>query len=260
MLNVNKSQFYYELHGKGDPLVLISGLIADHTGWLPVLDNLSRHYSVLIFDNRGTGRTIDDESSFKVENMADDVMQIVQRLNLNKPHIVGHSLGGAVAQTMATKYSEHIRSIALCNTFIKFNEIGKKAFTNILQLYQANESSNRIINNIIPWVFSAKFLNPEIIDLIQKAAAENQYPQSLSGYERQLKALCEFDSSKWIHLVNAPTLVIGSDDDKVATLAESAELAKAIAGAKFKTLSTGHASPVEEPELFVEALKGFYRH
>lgn len=257
-LNINNAQFYYELHGKGEPLVLISGLKSDHTGWMPVLDSLAKKFQVLIFDNRGVGRTIDSEKPFNVETMTDDVIKMIEALDIKKPHLVGHSLGGAITQTLAKKHPEKIRSIALCNTFIKFNDIGRMAFTEVLKLYQANEAPAKIMDSIIPWVFSSKFLNPELIALIQKVNAENPYPQSISGYQRQLQALYAFDSSSWIQSIEIPTLVIGSDEDKVATLAESQEITQNITGAKLVSFPTGHASQVEKPELFVEALNQFY--
>lgn len=258
ILNIKNAKFYYELHGEGEPLVLIGGLKADHTAWLPVLESLEKQYKVLIFDNRGAGRTVDSGEPFSVETMADDVIQLVKSLELNKPHIVGHSLGGAVAQVIANKYPDYVSSVALCNTFEKFNDIAKNVFSHTLKLHRAGESQANIMDSIVSWVFSPAFLNSEIIEIIRKSSNENPYPQSLSGYERQLQALCDFDSRSWIQSINVPVLVIGSEDDKVATLAESHELAKNISGSTFVNIPTGHASQVEKPEMFIEALSNFY--
>ncbi len=258
ILTVNNAKFYYELHGEGEPLVLIAGLKADHNGWLPVLSDLVKKFQVLIFDNRGAGQTSDAGDAFDVEMMADDVMELIQKLKLDRPHIVGHSLGGAIAQVIAKKYAENINSIVLCNTFTKFNETAKEAFAEILKLHNSGTSEAEIMESIIPWAFSPKFLNQEIIEVIRKSSNENPYPQSSPDYERQFNALCEFDSRSWISSLNVPALILGSDEDKIATLNESKELADSISGSKFVNLPTGHASQVEQPKLFFEALNNFY--
>ncbi len=258
ILNINNSKFYYELHGHGVPFVLIAGLKGEHVNWIPVLDELTKQYQVLIFDNRGVGRTIDSGEPFSVETMADDVMELINKLNLKKPHIVGHSLGGAIAQRIAKKYADEISSIALCNTFAKFNDVGRKVFSDILMLHQANASPADIMDSIIPWAFSKKFLSPELIKIIRKTSDENLYPQSLSNYSRQLQALYDFDSRLWVNTINVPTLVIGSEEDKLATPKESQELTVSIPEAKLVIMPTSHASQVEQPNNFVKHLNKFY--
>lgn len=257
-ININTTNYYYELHGQGSLLVLISGLKSDHAGWLPVLDELTNHHQVLIFDNLGVGRTTDSGKSFTIEKMADDTMSLINALGLETPKIIGHSMGGAITQVIAKKYPSMISSIALCNTFIKFNSTAKEAFTYTLNVHQSGASQAEIMDTIIPWVFSKSFINPEIIDFIRVTSNENPYPQSLSGYQRQLQALCDFDSSAWIDSINVPTLVMGSEEDLVATPEESQALANNIKNSKLVMLPTAHASQVEKPALFINAINNFH--
>ncbi len=257
-VTINDTEFYYETHGSGDPIVLIGGLKADHLGWLPILDKLAQDHMVLIFDNRGTGQTIDAGKPFNTDVMAEDTIQLINKLELNKPHIVGHSLGGAIAQVIAHKHTDKIKSVALCNTFIKLNESAKKVFTSTLEIHRAGKSQADIMNSLVPWVFSDGFITPELLEIIHKTSDENPYPQTLLGYERQLNALYTFNSHAWVDHINIPTLVIAADEDKIALISESQELAKRIRGSKLVTLSAGHLSQVEKPVEFVMALKSFY--
>lgn len=259
-ITVNKANIYYESHGNGQPLVLISGLMSDHSRWLPVLNALMKKYQVILLDNRGVGRTTDEGSDFSVETMAEDIMKLIHHLNLYKPHIVGHSLGGAVAQTIAKHYQNDIASISLCNTFIKFNFVGREVFSNLLKLYEKGASQRDMMMAIIPWLFSPHFIKPELFEFICKVSEENPYQQSLFDYKRQLKALYEFDSSAWIHTIHVPTLIIGSHHDMIATIEESYEIANKIANNHLVKLLTGHASQIERPMLFVKALDDFYRN
>jgi 3-oxoadipate enol-lactonase len=258
-LTINATEFYYEIHGSGDPIVLIGGLKRDHSSWLSILEMLAKDHTVLIFDNRGAGQTVDAGQFFDVDAMAEDTLQLINLLGLKKPHIVGHSLGGAVAQVIAHKYSEYIKSVALCNTFPKLNADAKKVFTSILDNHRAGASQSDLMDMLIPWVFSDGFISPELRAVVRKSNDDNLYPQTLLGYERQLHALSTFDSQSWAHLIITPTLVIAADQDKIALPSESQELSDRIKDSQLVTLSSGHASQVEKPKEFVSALQRFYR-
>lgn len=257
-ININNANFYYELHGKGSPLILISGLKGEHNGWLSVLEELAKSHQVLIFDNRGVGKTTDCASTFDVEKMADDTMAIAHALGLKKPRVIGHSLGGAVAQVIGKKYASDITSIAICNSFIKLNESAKNAFMKTMTAHETGASPAEIMDTLIPWAFSRKFLTPEVIEIIRKASNDNPFPQSSDGFKRQMKALCDFDSRKWIDSITVPTLVIGSDEDLIASVDESREIADLIRQSKLVILPTAHASQVEAPELFIKAINNFH--
>ena len=258
MININNCSYYFEIHGKGIPVVLIAGLRSDHSRWFPVLEKLAARYKVLIFDNRGSGQTTDSGEPFTVEVMAADTMSLIARLGFQQPHIIGHSLGGAIAQYIAKNYSDKISSIALCNTFLKLNDVAKEVFKDIITLYQAQASPGEITKHIASWVFSNKFLTPSALKVIQRIADENLYPQSLSGYTRQLDALCNFDSRTWLRTINLPTLVIGSAEDKIATPRESEELTAIIRGSRLVILTTGHGSLTEAPDAFMGHLNSYY--
>lgn len=257
-LKINSANIYYELHGEGDPIVLIAGLKADHTAWIPILNKLAINHRVLIFDNRGTGRTTDEPKHFSLENLAKDVIALIDELEIIKPHLVGHSMGGAIAQIIARQYPDDIRSVALCNTFLKFNESAKNGFRGILDLHKSGATQTEIIDCILPWGFSSKFLGSDKISAIRAARNENPYPQSAFDYERQFQALCDFDSRSWIDQIAIPVLVLGSDEDITATLSESEEIADRIKHSLFVSMPTGHASQIENPAAFVEKLQNFY--
>ncbi len=260
--NIN---IYYEVYGNpaNQPLVLINGLKADHTGWGSVTSELAKEYYTVVFDNRGTGRTLDDGKVFTVETMADDTVALMDALHIQKAHIAGHSLGGAITQAVAKKYASRVHKIALCNTFIKFNVAATQAFQNTLRIHQSGTTQAIIMDSIIPWVFSKTFVTPELRAMIHQFSNDNPYAQSLSGYQRQLDALIRFDSSTWIaNLLLAPSLalVVGSQEDITATLQESQELASRIPGAKLEILPGAHASAVEQPVALLRALSTFFKN
>src|SRR3990167_4083066 len=121
-ITVNNVNFYYELHGKGQPLVLICGYTADHSYWLPILNALNQHFQVLIFDNPGIGQTTDDGSELSAELIADDIVALTKALNLKKPHILGASMGGTIAQCVASRHPQIVNKLVLLVTSAKWRK------------------------------------------------------------------------------------------------------------------------------------------
>ncbi len=257
-LNLGPNTFYYELHGKGKPVVFIAGLGGDHTYWVPVLDQFAAHYQVLIFDNRGTGQTQDNETTVTVDMMADDTINIIQALNLETPHLIGHSLGGAIGQVIAKNNPQTISSLVLCNTLMKFNSAGGKVFNGILELYKQKKSPSIIMEQLAPHIFSKKFLTPAFMRFLREITTNNPYPQTLRGFEKQLSSIYSFDSQNWIQEIHSPTLVIGSTEDTITPVADSKEIAEKIANAKLYITNTGHASFAENPTLFYQVINQFF--
>ncbi len=256
---INETNYYYELHGAGVPMVLINGLKADHTGWMPVLSMLSKNNTVLIFDNLGVGRTTDAGEGFDIAKMADDTIALSRHLKLENPHIVGHSMGGAVAQCIAQRYPGVVKTLALCNTFTKFNDDSKQVFSRVLEMYQSGSSQADIMSAILPHVFSADFLTPELEKIIRQFSNEDPHAQTAQDYARQLHALYAFNANSWLHTIETPTLVISAKHDTVALPAQSNEIANKLKNATLVELNTGHASQVEKPTEFAEALLAFQK-
>jgi len=247
-------KMYYEIHGQGEPMILISGLKADHVTWAAVLNDLRQRYQVILFDNRAIGQSKDDDQAFTIETMADDVEALMRYLEIKAAHIVGHSMGGGVAQHFAYKYPQKVKTLFLCNTTIKLNEASRVAFAKVIQLYQQNKSQAEILAYLIPWIFSAEFMTPELRELMYEVSDLNPYAQSEKNYGRQFSALMAFDSMPWVQQINLPTVVIGSILDATVLLGEIKVLAGSVHAAKQEILPGGHASPLEQPKKLVEII------
>jgi len=112
-------EIYYELHGEsGEPLVLVHGYTGDHTDWQYQVDEFSRDYRVLVMDLRGHGlsEAPKDREAYTVEAMVVDVEALVDELGFGRYHLVGHSMGGAIAQEMALHGQGRLLSLTLEDT------------------------------------------------------------------------------------------------------------------------------------------------
>src|SRR4030042_1123751 len=99
--NVNGANIYYEVHGRGEPLVMIMGLGGGCKGWYFQTRALKKHYRVIVFDNRGIGKSAKATEPYTIGNMAADVLGLMDHLGIDKAHVLGMSLGSLVAQESA---------------------------------------------------------------------------------------------------------------------------------------------------------------
>jgi len=251
-------EIFYEVHGNGEPLILVSGYMGDHTVWSGMLDTLAKQFKVVVFDNRAIGQTKDSGNSFTIETMADDVMKLSHQLELTHPHVVGQSMGGAIVQTLGMKYPKQIKNLVILNSVMKFSLVTHMAINTLLGLEKLNAPTDFIIDATLPWVFSSDFLGtPGNITALKEVLASNPYPQSTENKKRQLAAIDLFDSQKWVHKIEAEAMIIGSENDVLTPLAENRALANQISHAVFKTVPGGHASLVEQPEKLNKEILAF---
>lgn len=247
-IKINQVNYFYRLEGEGDPVVLIAGYSCDHTFWDGVFDLLIKKYRVLAFDNRAVGRTEDDGAPLNMELMADETVQLFQALAISNPHLIGHSMGGMIAQIIGKKHS--IRTLILLNTTGKTNARTLMVMENLLKLIEEKVRMETVIEASLPWFFSPSFLaDRNNIEAIKKRMMDNPYPQSLKDLKRQFNALKAFDISRFPALFKAPAFVIASQED-IICLPEEMEGEK-------KMVEGGHSTPLEIPQAITAAIVEF---
>ncbi len=255
---VNGQKLYYEIHGEGHPLVLINGFSSDSTLWKPILETLAKQYQVLIFDNRNVGRSSDLTSTFTTDDMAEDAMGLVDILQLKRPHILGHSLGGGIAQTIAYKYPQKVDKLILCCTTQKFNTRSLMTMDFTRYLLENKVPFDKVVDSILPWFYSNAFLgNSAALQMVKHFLLNNPHPQSLNGFKCQMHALANFDSTSWVDKITAPTLIVSGGEDLLC-LNEQHELKRKITQATLVHFpEVGHSPFIEQPEKFLKTVLTF---
>lgn len=257
-IQVNNVQFYYELHGSGQPLVLVSGLGADHQTWLPVVERLAKQYRVLIFDNRAIGRTRDEGAPFTIDQMADDVAALATALNLKNPHFVGHSMGGNIVQRIGVRYPDKISKLALLTSSAKWRHAMVLAMNLIGTLREKNVDPSIVVESVATWCLGEAFLSqPGRLHGFIEMCLANQHPQSLVDYRRQMQALSHFDNRSDLHKITAPTLVVYGKEDLLTLPPESEYLARHIPKSVLMGLECAHIPTLEVSVELAEILLKF---
>ena len=111
------ARIHYEVHGTGDPVLLIMGLGSNAYGWHRTIPWLDERYQAIAFDNRGTGRSDVPEGAYTIAQMADDAAAVLDATGHDRAHVIGASLGGMIAQRLAIAHPRRLRSLVLvCTT------------------------------------------------------------------------------------------------------------------------------------------------
>lgn len=257
-INLNGTHLYYEQEGHGPPLVLIAGYTADVSAWMRVRRKLARHFKLFMFDNRGAGRSDSPDTPYTIDHMADDAMAFIEALGLHRPHILGHSMGGAIAQTLAFHHPLSIGRLVLANTFIKMRAAPACALRYFFKMRAQGMPQVAAFEGSMPWLFSSALLhNQPQIDALLQLVQTYPFPQGITGQKRQLEAIMQFNSKNWFRHIACPTLVIQGGEDIICP-GDSQLLADGIAGARLVTFDhQAHMAPIESPDEFAEAVLSF---
>lgn len=253
----NDLDIAYDIAGDGDPVLLIMGLGMDATAWALQVPAFAERYRVITFDNRGAGRSTHPTGPYTTEQMAGDALAVLDAAGAERAHIVGVSLGGAIAQRLALRAPDRVRSLVLASTWA-----GPSAWRTRLravQLELAGVSREALIRLRLHLVFSPPLFEqkPELIDLIERSMTDGG--ASLAGYLAQLDAAEEHDVRARLPDIAVPTLALAGRRDILVPPELTEEIASAIPGARFAAFDSAHAIQFEEVERFNRTVLEFLR-
>jgi Predicted hydrolases or acyltransferases (alpha/beta hydrolase superfamily) len=195
--DVNGINLYYETHGTGRPLILLHGGLGSGEMFGPILRALAEHHQVIAVDLQGHGRTADIDRPIDVRLMADDIGALIDHLGLDKPDLVGYSLGGGVAFFTASKYPDQIGRLAMVSTNIRPDAIYPE-----MRAQQGQVSAA-----------AAEFMkDTPMYQLYQRVAPRPE------DFGRLLDKIGEsmaedFDFSDEVRALKVPTLIVAADAD-----------------------------------------------
>ncbi|MFD1972232.1 alpha/beta fold hydrolase [Trinickia caryophylli] len=149
---------YYEVHGQGQPVVLVAGYTCDHTFWSDVCRELQPHRQVVVFDNRAVGLSKDGGRPFSIDTLAGDTAALIRHLGLTKPTVVGQSMGGAIVQTMRARFASSCGPSVIVNSTQLFSPKAQLALRSALALRHAGVDIDLIVDTVLPWVAGSAWL------------------------------------------------------------------------------------------------------
>jgi aminoacrylate hydrolase len=231
-------ELYYEQHGSGTPLLLVSGLTGVGAVWKPNIPGFSARYRVILHDQRGTGQSSRAQTQYSVEQMAGDLLHLMDYLAIDKAHLLGHSGGAAIGQTLAATHPERLRSLILYSGWTKADPYLRRALEMRGTLLSAAGAAAFLRSGPV-FFYPPDWVNRNI-ELLQKreeaGAAGVGDPHIVAS---RLEAFLAFDRTADLHRVRTPTLVICAHDDILTPQYFSDDLARLIPGSEIVKLDHG---------------------
>ncbi|MGD0115322.1 MAG: alpha/beta hydrolase [Dehalococcoidia bacterium] len=257
VVTINGVRLYYERHGEsGEPLVFVHGYTGDISDWRLQMAEFAGDYRVLAMDLRGHGRSEApvDRNLYTVELMTRDVEELIDLAAFDRFHLVGHSMGGAVAQEIALRWPERLLSLTLEDTALRFNvPSDDPAFQVRAQRIQTALKGGMAAAAALDSGDAPPHMPPERIEETNARLAH----MSVDAFVGAVQGLLGWEGSEArASQITTPTLIICGDLDAPLLTASSRRMAKLIPNATLVAIPEASHSPQwERPEIFNAVLR-----
>lgn len=262
IIETSGARLSYARVGEGPAVLFVQGVGIVGEGWRPQVDALKAEFTCFSFDNRGIGgSTILGPHPLSVEAMAEDALAILDGERIDRFHLVGHSLGGVIAQEIALRAPSRVMSLSLLCTFARGKQ-GARLTWDILVAGLKTKIGTRkmrrkaFLQLVLPATHLADLSDAdayarELAPLFGRDLADSP-PIAM----KQLSALGRYDALDRLSALSVPTLVASAEHDRIALPAFGKELASAIPNARYVEIEdAGHGVPIHRPEVVNELLR-----
>lgn len=233
IVKVNDINMYFEIHGEGEPLVMIQGMGIEISSVLknmePFISEFAERYRVIAFDNRGVGRTDKPDEPYSIEMMAEDTIGLMDELGIKCAHFIGGSMGSCILQVIAAKYPERVNGLVLYLATTNFSDTLKTETESSLDI---QEVENGEIKRIHPLFMQ-------------------DYPPTPESLLRQLEANMKFNGKKLLNQIKAPTLIVNATKDQFIPMEYTEEFAASIHHSKMILIDGDHLFQMTQNESLI---------
>ena len=244
----------------GAPVLMINGLGAVRGSWYLQVPALAERYRVYTYDNRDVGETGpgQDTSPYAIDRFAWDAVGLIESLETGPVHVIGASMGGAIAQDLALARPDLVRSVQIVCSWPHIDPWLAEVFLQWKSIFSIMGAFDWTRNTWV-WVFTHRwFGDPKKMASLLQSAESYAYPQTPEMFARQCDAAVSFDARDRLGAIAAPTHVIAGEEDILTPPRFSREIAAAIPQSRLTILpEVGHGMFWETPEAFNAALIAF---
>lgn len=258
-VTVGDIDIHYRAMGTGEPLVMIMGLTANMDTWEPaMLDLLAERYRVIVFDNRGAGRTGAPPGDFSIAQFADDTAGLMEALGIERAFVLGESMGGMIAQEVVLRHPEMVEKLVLCCTFCGGEEAVFPEPEVIALLTDREGTPEEIVRKGLKIVFPEEWLNTneeQVEDYVRRALL---HPISVENAFRQGAAIFGFSAYERLPGIECPVMIARGTEDVLIPPVNSRILADRIPGSRLVEFpGGGHGFSAQNIEDFTSLLCEF---
>jgi pimeloyl-ACP methyl ester carboxylesterase len=258
------TRLHVVVQGEGDPILWLQGLNAPAAAWAVQLAHFAHSHRSIAPDARGVGASDAPPPPYSTRQMALDAVAVLEACGVARAHVVGLSLGGAVAQELALEFPERVRSLALLSTFATQAPRSRALLHSWRVLYplalQGPELRAAWERQAYAWLFTEAFWRKDANVRAALRFAATQPAQPPQGFGGQVDAALAHDTRARLRELRVPTLIIHGALDQLSPLSNGEELSRLIAGAELLVLpEAGHAVNLEAQRAVNGALRAFWK-
>jgi len=256
-VKVNDIMMYYEVHGQGEPLVLINGAGAGIEMFYRLIPIYSRDYRLVLFDNRGVGQTDKPDVTYTTQLMADDLAGLLDAIGVDAAHVHGTSMGGMIAQEFALRYPNKVRSLVLAVTHCGGPHSIVPQSADMTRMYKLSQKA--AAEAMLRLFVTEEFITerPEFFQRLLTFSVE--HPIDPSSLQKHIQAVARHNTCDRLPEITAPTLILAGGADRVVPVDNSRILETRIPNAEriiFKNAGHMLVEVGDEPHrLTIEFLK-----
>jgi 3-oxoadipate enol-lactonase len=256
---MKKPVLHWIKEGQGPLVVLSHALGCDLSMWDGVAAILKSRYTVLRYDHRGHGYSEAPPGPYTIEMLADDAANLISAQTDGTVHFVGLSMGGMVAQALAARSPQLLKSIVIANAASWYDDAARALWQARVQTVLA-QGVAAIADGAMQRWFTPEFRADETGGGAARVATLRQQLEKTdaAAYAASCEAVAGIDFRTSNSRIACPALVIAGTRDEATPVPMSQAICSSIAGAQLRTLAAAHLSAVEQPEAFVRLIDTFY--
>jgi pimeloyl-ACP methyl ester carboxylesterase len=261
VIDTGDIEIWTERRGQGPDVLLIAGLGDPAEAWQPQLDGLSDRYLLTAFDNRGAGRTpLPPEGRLSATTMADDAAALLRALEVSSAHVAGFSMGSAIAQELALRHPERVRSLVLVSTYARPDALFRSQLNFWRWLPEVAPSDRAFFEAFFTWVYTPRAHADGTVGQIVEEALAFPHQQPVEAFQAQVDVCLAHDTVDRLPQIAAPTLVLSGELDLILPPRFGRSVAAGIPNARFEVMAGEAHQPFQEiPEEFNARVEAFWR-
>ena len=258
-IDARSARLFAQSSGTGTPVLFIAGMASDVASWTPLHPRFEQHLRMISFDNRGAGRTVSQRDHWTIGDMVADAVAVLDHFEIEKAHLVGHSMGAMIALRLAASHPERVGALVMMSSANAPSAKAVQYFERMAALYRKAKNPAEWFELLFHALFSPSFFkNRENVTNAALAAADYPFVQSPENLDRQIRALATIRPMD-LEGITTPTLSIVGEND-IVTLPHRTEISlKALPHISFATVAgAAHSIHWEQPGEVAHLIRTFF--
>jgi pimeloyl-ACP methyl ester carboxylesterase len=264
-VQTNDVEAYYERTGDGPPLVFVHGAALDYDQWEPQVETLAEEYTTITYDVRGHGRTGGSaRRRYSMELLASDLDQLIESLDLDRPVVCGHSMGGCIAQVYAAERSDRLSGLVLADTFspphLTWGEWLQRSALLRAAIPPVRLVGYRRVERALVWLRERLHGAGVSGDYEQIRSVRATGPRmTTTEFAKVIRAVARYhETFVDLRSIDVPTLIVYGEHETSFVRRHAPRLAYEIPNAAVQEVpDAGRASNLDNPNFFSTALQAF---